>query len=687
MLLGVEHGDLAGALARALARAARRRPGHRPRRPHDPRGRPPARHPGRHRQDAHDAGPSNSSEEHSHDAPGTRPPDAARPLRRPTRRHSTTPPPSSLERTCSPATSCRADRCRRGDDRRALDAALGRGRRSHRPAAAVTWSSGCCAALGVAPTATPDSSPRPRAAARVASARSSPWSPARSVAHARADDAGGRSSLLAPLVPLAAVAAAFAPAATPPARPARSPLSPAPASSLRRTVAVLATSLRRARLGTLAAARPRLDATPRGCCPRSRLSLGAPGAGDLVRVEAAAVALGLGWLAAICRLRSSSPAARPPRRRPRAFTAARPARRRRARRRRRWPSSSPGATASQRSEAPHDRATTVHVAGLRKRFGATVALDGVDLDVGTRRHRPARPERRRQDHAAAHPRDRAGARRRRRASPRPRPGVPPTAGSPIRRRLGYLPQEPGFHRSFTRLRLRRLRRDPQGVGRPPGAPRRGAPRARARRPRGGDAQAHPPAVGRHAPPGRHRPGAARRARPAGARRADRRPRPRAAAALPRAARHATAPGATVAAVDPPDRRRRRAVPARRRAARRRGPLRRHARRAGGARRRAACGWPTTATRARELAWVTAEGRVRHIGDPPAGAELVDAHRRGRLPAARRCRRPRRGRVSEPRSFARSGSWPASPWCSSRFSAEAARSGRSHCRLSSSWDSP
>ena len=39
VLLGVEHGDLAGALARPVPRAAGRRPGHRARRPDHPRGR------------------------------------------------------------------------------------------------------------------------------------------------------------------------------------------------------------------------------------------------------------------------------------------------------------------------------------------------------------------------------------------------------------------------------------------------------------------------------------------------------------------------------------------------------------------------------------------------------------------------------------------------------------------------
>ena len=39
----------------------------------------------------------------------------------------------------------------------------------------------------------------------------------------------------------------------------------------------------------------------------------------------------------------------------------------------------------------------------------------------------------------------------------------PTDRLEIRRRLGYLPQEPGFHRGFTVVRVRRLRGDPQGA--------------------------------------------------------------------------------------------------------------------------------------------------------------------------------------------------------------------------------
>ena len=141
-----------------------------------------------------------------------------------------------------------------------------------------------------------------------------------------------------------------------------------------------------------------------------------------------------------------------------------------------------------------------------------------------------------------------------------RPCSPPTPGSvevlgqdpatadgrlAIRRRLGYLPQEPGFHRSFSAfdfvdyVAILKEWADRQAPS------RRGPAGARPRRPRRRHAQAHPAALRRDAPPGRHRPGAARIARPARARRADGRTRPRAAAAVPRAARHARPTGATV----------------------------------------------------------------------------------------------------------------------------------------------
>ena len=44
----------------------------------------------------------------------------------------------------------------------------------------------------------------------------------------------------------------------------------------------------------------------------------------------------------------------------------------------------------------------------------------------------------------------------------------------IRRRLGYMPQEPGLPPALHGLRVRRLHRDPQGADRPPRPPRRGA---------------------------------------------------------------------------------------------------------------------------------------------------------------------------------------------------------------------
>ena len=103
----------------------------------------------------------------------------------------------------------------------------------------------------------------------------------------------------------------------------------------------------------------------------------------------------------------------------------------------------------------------------------------------------------------------------------------------IRRRLGYMPQEPGFHRSFTafefvdyvailkemtdrRARHDEVRRVLDAVG-----------------PRGRERTQDQGAVGRHAATGRARAGAARRPRPARARRADGGARPRAAPAVPR----------------------------------------------------------------------------------------------------------------------------------------------------------
>ena len=59
--------------------------------------------------------------------------------------------------------------------------------------------------------------------------------------------------------------------------------------------------------------------------------------------------------------------------------------------------------------------TAIDVHGLRKSYGDKVVLDGVDLERrGGHRHRPARPERRRQDDDRAHPLDAGAARRRHR---------------------------------------------------------------------------------------------------------------------------------------------------------------------------------------------------------------------------------------------------------------------------------
>ena len=90
---------------------------------------------------------------------------------------------------------------------------------------------------------------------------------------------------------------------------------------------------------------------------------------------------------------------------------------------------------------------TVTVTGLRKRFGPPSPSTASTSPSG-RRHRAPRPERRRQDHDAAHPGHRPARRRRPGRGPRRR-SVHRRRPLAVRRRLGYLPQEPGFHRHFS----------------------------------------------------------------------------------------------------------------------------------------------------------------------------------------------------------------------------------------------
>ena len=101
----------------------------------------------------------------------------------------------------------------------------------------------------------------------------------------------------------------------------------------------------------------------------------------------------------------------------------------------------------------------------------------------------------------------------------------------IRRRLGYLPQEPGFYPNLSVFEFVDYVAA-RGADRPPGPSGRGAARAGTGRPGRRGAPADQGAVGGHAPPGGHRPGAARPARAPRARRAHRRPRSRAAPAVP-----------------------------------------------------------------------------------------------------------------------------------------------------------
>ena len=125
------------------------------------------------------------------------------------------------------------------------------------------------------------------------------------------------------------------------------------------------------------------------------------------------------------------------------------------------------------------------VAGVAKRFGATLALDGVDFDVARRNPRDRRRERRRQIDADPHPG--------RGPSPRPR-------RHPDRRRGAAVLQPARRHRS-------RHRHHPAGIAAGAGAVDRGE--YRARRPAG--AAARPAGAAR---PRAHARGCADRARPA-----------------------------------------------------------------------------------------------------------------------------------------------------------------------------
>ena len=191
----------------------------------------------------------------------------------------------------------------------------------------------------------------------------------------------------------------------------------------------------------------------------------------------------------------------------------------------------------------------------------------------------------------------------------------------IRRRLGYLPQELGYHRHFTVAafldyvailkEITGRRRRAEEVARVLAAT--GLERC-ARTP-------DPDPVRRDAPAAGHRPGPAGPARPAGPRRADGRAGPGAAAAVPGAAvEPARRPGDR--AVHPPGRRHRRDLPARGRAAPGPGPASRAPRPSWPPPRPGRCGRRTGAT-----AGPTCPGGAATGGGgtsatiPPTGVEL------------------------------------------------------------------
>ena len=93
-------------------------------------------------------------------------------------------------------------------------------------------------------------------------------------------------------------------------------------------------------------------------------------------------------------------------------------------------------------------AASISLRDVGRTFGATRALRRRRPGPETRRDRAARPQQRRQDHAAAPAGDRAAAQPGAGERAGPGPGGP-AERTGIRRQLGYQPQEAGFPRGFT----------------------------------------------------------------------------------------------------------------------------------------------------------------------------------------------------------------------------------------------
>ena len=178
--------------------------------------------------------------------------------------------------------------------------------------------------------------------------------------------------------------------------------------------------------------------------------------------------------------------------------------------------------ASRRPLGLRPHAALIETDALTKRYPAGVtALDALTLQLERRDHRAGRSERRRQEHAAAHPARAAGADLG--PCPRPRPGRPDrrARAAPVPRLHARVGLPAARHE---RHRLRR----PDGPAvraarhRRPRASRRGAP---PRRPVRGALSTDGRLLDRHEAAGQARPGAGPRSAPAAARRADQRPRP------------------------------------------------------------------------------------------------------------------------------------------------------------------
>ena len=90
--------------------------------------------------------------------------------------------------------------------------------------------------------------------------------------------------------------------------------------------------------------------------------------------------------------------------------------------------------------------TTVELQNVSRWYGNVVAVNDVSMTLGTGRDRPARPERRRQDHGAAHD---GRLPRRRRAARSTVDGAPTWRNPDVYRQLGLVNEREAVHGFLT----------------------------------------------------------------------------------------------------------------------------------------------------------------------------------------------------------------------------------------------